>query len=49
MIEPEMAFATLKEDMDLQEDMIKYVIDAVLTECPDEMKFLNSFVDKGLI
>jgi len=49
MIEPEMAFATLKEDMDLQEDMVKYIIDAVLSECPEEMAFLNSFVDKGLI
>ncbi len=49
MIEPEMSFATLKEDMDLQEDMVKYIIDAVLTECPDELEFLNGFVDKGLI
>jgi len=49
MIEPEMAFATLKEDMDLQEDMVKYLIDAALTEAPEEMAFLNSFVDKGLI
>ncbi|MBQ2955067.1 MAG: asparagine--tRNA ligase, partial [Clostridia bacterium] len=49
MIEPEMSFATLKEDMDLQEDMVKYIIDAVLAECPEEMAFLNSFVDKGLI
>ena len=49
MIEPEIAFATLKEDMDLQEDMVKYIISAVLEECPEEMAFLNSFVDKGLI
>ena len=49
MIEPEMAFATLKEDMDLQEDMIKYIIDAVLTEAPEELAFLDSFVEKGLI
>ena len=49
MIEPEMAFCTLKEDMDLQEDMIKYIIDAVLNEAPEEMKFLDSFVEKGLI
>ncbi|MDD6871722.1 MAG: asparagine--tRNA ligase [Clostridiales bacterium] len=49
MIEPEIAFATLKEDMDLQEDMIKYIIDAVLTEAPEEMKFLDGFVQKGLI
>ena len=49
MIEPEIAFATLKEDMDLQEQMVKYIITAVLEECPEEMNFLNSFVDKGLI
>ena len=49
MIEPEIAFATLKEDMDLQEKMVKYIITAVMDECPEEMNFLNSFVDKGLI
>ena len=49
MIEPEIAFATLREDMDLQEEMVKYIISAVLEECPEEMNFLNSFVDKGLI
>ncbi len=49
MIEPEIAFATLKEDMELQEDMIKYIIDAALTEAPEEMAFLDSFVEKGLI
>ena len=49
MIEPEIAFATLKEDMDLQEEMVKYIISAVLEECPEEMNFLNGFVDKGLI
>ena len=49
MVEPEIAFATLKEDMDLQEEMIKYIINAVLEEAPAEMEFLNSFVDKGLI
>ncbi|MBR5379096.1 MAG: asparagine--tRNA ligase, partial [Clostridia bacterium] len=49
MIEPEIAFATLKEDMELQEDMIKYIIDAVLTEAPEELAFLNEFRDKGLI
>ena len=49
MIEPEIAFATLKEDMDLQEEMVKFIIAAVLDECPEEMAFLNSFVDKGLV
>ena len=49
MIEPEMAFTDLSADMDLQEEMVKYIISAVLEECPEEMNFLNSFVDKGLI
>ena len=49
MIEPEMAFATLKEDMDLQEEMIKYILAAVLQEAQPELAFLNSFVDKELI
>jgi asparaginyl-tRNA synthetase len=49
MIEPEIAFADLAADMDLQEEMVKYIISAVLDECPEEMNFLNSFVDKGLI
>ena len=49
MIEPEMAFTTLKEDMDLQEEMVKYIINAVLEECPEEMDFLNKFVDQELI
>ncbi len=48
MIEPEMAFATLKEDMQFQEDMVKYLIDAVLEEAPEELEFLNGFVDPGL-
>ena len=49
MIEPEIAFAELEDDLVLEEDMIKYIISAVLEEAPEEMKFLNSFVDKGLI
>ena len=49
MIEPEIAFADLSIDMDLQEEMVKYIIAAVLEECPEEMAFLNSFVDKGLV
>ena len=48
MIEPEIAFADLKDDMDLAEDMIKYIIRYVMEHCPDEMNFFNSFVDKGL-
>ena len=49
MIEPEIAFADLSIDMDLQEEMVKYIISAVLEECPEEMAFLNQLVDKGLI
>ncbi|WP_055071778.1 asparagine--tRNA ligase [Clostridium massiliamazoniense] len=49
MIEPEIAFADLQDDMDLAEDMLKYVIEYVMTECPEEMAFFNQFVDKGLI
>ena len=48
MIEPEMAFCDLKGDMDVAEDMIKYIIRTVLEKCPDEINFFNSFVDKGL-
>lgn len=49
MIEPEMAFADLTTDMDLAEDMLKYLINTVLTEAEDEISFFNSFVDKRLI
>lgn len=49
MIEPEIAFADLKDDMVLAESMIKYIIRYVLENAPEEMKFFNSFVDKGLI
>lgn len=49
MIEPEIAFADLKDDMMLAESMLKYVIRYVLDHAPEEMNFFNSFVDKGLI
>ena len=49
MIEPEIAFADLQDDMDLAEDMIKYIINFVLEKCPAEMEFFNAFVDKGLL
>ena len=49
MIEPECAFFDLNDDMDLAEDMLKYVICYVLEEAPEEMNFFNSFVDKGLL
>ena len=48
MIEPEIAFADLADDMQLAEDMLKFVINHVLTTCPDEIEFFNNFVDKGL-
>jgi asparaginyl-tRNA synthetase len=48
MIEPEIAFAGLEEDMELAEDMVKYVINYVLENAPEEMEFFNNFVDKGL-
>ena len=48
MLEPEMAFADLEDDMDLAEDMLKYVINYVMENAPEEMNFFNSFVDKGL-
>ncbi len=49
MIEPEMCFADLKDDMILAESMLKYVIGYVLENAPEEMNFFNQFVDKGLI
>ncbi len=48
MIEPEIAFADLKDDMILAESMIKYIIRYVLENAPEEMEFFNKFVDKGL-
>lgn len=48
MIEPEIAFADLDDDMALEEDMLRYVISCVLEKAPDEIAFLNQFVDKGL-
>ncbi len=49
MIEPEIAFADLEDDMQLAEDMLKYIIKYVLENAPEEMKFFNNFVDKGLL
>ncbi len=49
MIEPEIAFADLMDDMELAEAMIKYIIQYVLEQAPEEMNFFNSFVDKGLL
>ncbi len=49
MIEPEIAFADLNDDMRLAEDMIKYIISYVLENAPEEMEFFNNFIDKGLL
>ena len=49
MIEPEMAFADLDDDLECMESMVKYIINTVLERCPNEMAFFNSFVDKGLL
>lgn len=49
MIEPEVAFADLNDNMDLAEAMIKYIIKYVMENAPEEMQFFNSFIDKGLI
>ena len=49
MIEPEMAFYDLKDNMILAENMLKYIINYVLEHAPEEMNFFNKFIDKGLI
>ena len=49
MIEPEIAFCDLKGDMDIMEDMLKYIVKYVLDNCSDEMTFLDKFVENGLI
>lgn len=49
MIEPEMAFADLEDDMDLAEDMMKFIINYCLENAPEEMDFFNKFINKGLL
>ena len=49
MIEPEIAFADINDNMDLAEDMVKYVVNYVLENAREEMEFFNSFVEKGLL
>lgn len=49
MIEPELAFADLSDDMDCEEAMVKYIIEYVIKTCPDELEFLNKFVDNTLL
>ena len=48
MVEPEIAFADIHDDMDLAEEMIKYIINYALENAPEEMEFFNRFIDKGL-
>ena len=49
MVEPEICFADLEDDMDMAEDMIKFIFSYVLEHCPEEMQFFNDFIDKGLL
>ena len=49
MIEPEISFADLSDDMDLAEEMIKYIFSYVIEHCPEEMQFFNKFIDNGLL
>lgn len=49
MIEPEIAFADLEDNMELAEDMLKYIISYVMEKAPEEMEFFNNFIDKGLL
>ncbi|MBQ9272625.1 MAG: asparagine--tRNA ligase [Mogibacterium sp.] len=49
MMEPEMAFCDINGNMDLAEEMIKFIISYVMEKCPEEMQFFNSFIDKGLL
>ena len=49
MIEPELAFADLNDDMDCAEAMLKFIINGLFEKAPEELNFFNSFVDKGLI
>ena len=49
MMEPEMSFCDINGNMDMAEEMIKYIISYVLEHCPEEMQFFNNFIDKGLL
>ena len=49
MVEPEMSFCDLKGEMDIVEELVKYITNDVLEKCPDEMDFFDKFVEKGLI
>ena len=49
MIEPEICFADLEDDMNLAEEMLKFIFSYVIEKCPEEMEFFNNFIDKGLL
>ena len=49
MIEPEISFADLRDDMDLAEEMLKFIISFVLENAPEEMEFFNNFISKGVV
>ena len=49
MIEPEMSFCDLEKNMEVAEEMVKYIINFVLEKAPEEMEFFNNFIDKGLL
>ncbi len=49
MLEPEMAFCDLNKNMDIAEEMLKYLLDDILTHCREDMKLFNAFIEKGLI
>ncbi len=49
MIEPEMAFYDLQDNIDLAEEFLKYIIDYILTNCPDDMNFFNKWIEKGVV
>lgn len=49
MVEPEISFADLEDNMKLAEEMLTYVIKYVMKECPEEIEFFNKFIDKGLV
>ena len=48
MIEPEMAFCDLNGDMDIMEEMLKYIVNYTLENCPDEINFFDKFIENGL-
>ncbi len=49
MVEPEISFANLEDNMELAEDMLRYIIKELMERCPEELEFFNQWVDKGLL